>query len=98
LIPLKVKGEEAPKGGLQRKINADSAESKTSTFGNITLHSITSLHHSHSITSYIILHQQCKEGDPSIDIRKLFRRKSGKAQKIAIEELYFRQMETFIGY
>jgi hypothetical protein len=28
LIPLKVKGEEAPKGGLQRKINADSAESK----------------------------------------------------------------------
>jgi hypothetical protein len=28
LIPPKVKGEEAPKGGLQRKINADSAESK----------------------------------------------------------------------
>jgi hypothetical protein len=28
LIPLKVKGEEAPKGGLQRKVNADSAESK----------------------------------------------------------------------
>jgi hypothetical protein len=28
LIPLKVKGEEAPKGGLQRKINADSAEVK----------------------------------------------------------------------
>jgi hypothetical protein len=27
-IPLKVKGEEAPKGGLQRKINADSAEVK----------------------------------------------------------------------
>ena len=26
LIPPKVKGEEAPKGGLQRKINADSAE------------------------------------------------------------------------
>jgi hypothetical protein len=25
---LKVKGEEAPKGGLQRKINADSAEVK----------------------------------------------------------------------
>jgi hypothetical protein len=25
---VKVKGEEAPKGGLQRKINADSAESK----------------------------------------------------------------------
>ena len=23
LIPLKVKGEEAPKGGLQRKVNAD---------------------------------------------------------------------------
>jgi hypothetical protein len=28
LIPPKVKGEEAPKRGLQRKINADSAESK----------------------------------------------------------------------
>jgi hypothetical protein len=28
LIPLKVKGKEAPKGGLQRKINADSAKSK----------------------------------------------------------------------
>jgi hypothetical protein len=28
LIPLKVKGEEAPKGGLQRKVNVDSAESK----------------------------------------------------------------------
>jgi hypothetical protein len=28
LIPPKVKGEEAPKGGLQRKINADSAEVK----------------------------------------------------------------------
>jgi hypothetical protein len=28
LIPLKVKGEEAPKGGLQQKVNADSAEVK----------------------------------------------------------------------
>jgi hypothetical protein len=28
LIPPKVKGEEAPKGGLQRKINADSVEVK----------------------------------------------------------------------
>jgi hypothetical protein len=28
LIPPKVKGEEAPKGGLQPKVNADSAESK----------------------------------------------------------------------
>jgi hypothetical protein len=28
LIPPKVKGEEARKGGLQRKINTDSAESK----------------------------------------------------------------------
>ena len=28
LIPPKVKGEEAPKGGLQRKVNADSAEVK----------------------------------------------------------------------
>jgi hypothetical protein len=27
-IPPKVKGEEAPKGGLQRKVNADSAEVK----------------------------------------------------------------------
>jgi hypothetical protein len=27
-IPPKVKGEEAPKGGLQRTINADSAEVK----------------------------------------------------------------------
>ena len=28
LIPLKVKGEEAPKGGLQRKVNADISKSK----------------------------------------------------------------------
>jgi hypothetical protein len=28
LIPLKVKGEEAPKGGLQRKVNADKPKSK----------------------------------------------------------------------
>jgi hypothetical protein len=28
MIPLKVNGKEAPKGGLQRKINADSAEVK----------------------------------------------------------------------
>jgi hypothetical protein len=28
LIPPKVEGEEAPKGCLQRKVNADSAESK----------------------------------------------------------------------
>jgi hypothetical protein len=28
LILLKVKGEEAPKGGLQQKVNVDSAESK----------------------------------------------------------------------
>ena len=28
MIPPKVKGEEAPKGGLQRKINVDSAEVK----------------------------------------------------------------------
>ena len=28
LIPLKVKGEEAPKGGLQRKVNADILKSK----------------------------------------------------------------------
>jgi hypothetical protein len=29
---------------------------------NIILHDITSLHHLHSITSYIILHQQRKKG------------------------------------
>jgi hypothetical protein len=28
LIPLKVKGEEAPKGGLQRKVNANISKSK----------------------------------------------------------------------
>jgi hypothetical protein len=28
LIPLKVKGEEAPKGGIQRKVNADTPKSK----------------------------------------------------------------------
>jgi hypothetical protein len=28
LIPLKVKGEEAPKGGLQRKVSADTPKSK----------------------------------------------------------------------
>jgi hypothetical protein len=28
LIPLKVKGEEAPKGGLHRKVNADTPKSK----------------------------------------------------------------------
>ena len=28
MIPLKVKGEEAPKGGLQRKVNADTPKSK----------------------------------------------------------------------
>jgi hypothetical protein len=28
LIPLKVKGEEAPKGGLQRKVNTDISKSK----------------------------------------------------------------------
>jgi hypothetical protein len=28
LIPLKVKGEEAPKGGLQRKVNADTLKGK----------------------------------------------------------------------
>jgi hypothetical protein len=28
LIPLKVKGEEAPKGGLQQKVNADMSKSK----------------------------------------------------------------------
>ena len=32
-----------------------------------------------------------QEGNLSIDIRKLFRRNSDKAQKIAIEELYLRQ-------
>jgi hypothetical protein len=54
-----VKGEEAPKGGLQRKVNADTSY----IFGtNIILHSITSSHHLHGITSYIILHQWHKKG------------------------------------
>jgi hypothetical protein len=53
------------------------------------LHNITSLHHLHSITSYIIVHQQRKKGGLDIDIRRLFY--SDTAQKIAIEELYLRQ-------
>jgi hypothetical protein len=65
---------------------------------NIILHNITSLHHSHSITSYIVLHQQCKEGGSNIDIRKLFRRNSDETQKVSIEELYLRQEERSIGY
>jgi hypothetical protein len=58
-----IKGEEAPKGGLQRKVNADIPKNKRQkdcvwAFGaNIILHVITSLHHVHSIASYIILHQ-----------------------------------------
>ena len=58
---------------------------------NIILHNITSLHHLHSITSYIIVHQQRKKGGLDIDIRRLFWRNSDTTQKIAIEELYLRQ-------
>ena len=68
-----IKGEEAPKGGLQRKFNADTPKNGKKivcstgeyvwAFGtNIILHSITSSHHLHSITSYIILHQWHKKG------------------------------------
>jgi hypothetical protein len=51
LIPLKVKGEEAPKGGLQRKVSADKKQCvlyrrDVCIFGtNIILHNITSSHH-----------------------------------------------------
>jgi hypothetical protein len=83
LIPLKVKGEEAPKGGLQRKINADSAEVKGEEApkgglqrkNNVNLRQIsfcTALHHLHNITSYIIVHQQRKKGGLDIGIRRLF--------------------------
>jgi hypothetical protein len=62
-----IEGEEAPKGGLQRKISADLRQISFCimhyimtfvwAFGaNIILHIITSLHHVHSIASYIILH------------------------------------------
>jgi hypothetical protein len=68
-----IKGEEAPKGGLQRKVNADTPKNGKKivcstgecvwAFGaNIILHDITSLHHGHSITSYIISHQWHKKG------------------------------------
>ena len=67
-----VKGEEAPKGGLQRKINADSAEVKGEEapkgglqWKNVDLRQISfciTSHHLHSITSYIILHQWYKKG------------------------------------
>jgi hypothetical protein len=58
---------------------------------NIILHNITSLHHLHSITSYIILHQQRKKGVLILIFEDCFERNSDKAQKIAIEELYLRQ-------
>jgi hypothetical protein len=68
-----IKGEEAPKGGLQRKVNANTPKNGKKivcstgecvwAFGaNIILHDITSLHHEHSIASYIILHQWHKKG------------------------------------
>ena len=44
-----------PKGGLQWKIDIDLRQISF-------LHNITSLHHLHSITSYIILHEQRKKG------------------------------------
>jgi hypothetical protein len=51
LIPLKVKGEEAPKEGLQRKVSVDKKHCvlyrrNVCIFGtNIILHNITSSHH-----------------------------------------------------
>jgi hypothetical protein len=68
-----IKGEEAPNGGLQRKVNADTpkngkkivcstGECVWAFSANIILHDIKSLHHVHSIASYIILHQWHKKG------------------------------------
>jgi hypothetical protein len=68
---------------------------------NIILHNITSLHHLHSITSYIIVHQQRKKGGLKIVIRRSFSKNSDTAQTIAIGELYPRQnfeMERSIDY
>jgi hypothetical protein len=68
---------------------------------NIILHNITSLHHLHSITSYIIVHQQRKKGVSKLLIEDRFRRNSDTAQTIAIGELYPRQnseMERSIDY
>jgi hypothetical protein len=39
---------------------------------NIILHVITSLHHLHSITSYIILHQWHKEGDAMLTFGRVY--------------------------
>jgi hypothetical protein len=64
-------------------------KNKCQALANIILHNITSLHHLHSITSYIILHQQRKKG--VLIFEDCFERNSDKAQKIAIEELYLRQ-------
>jgi hypothetical protein len=58
---------------------------------NTILHNITSFT---SFAEHNIIHHVAsttQEGNLSIDIRKLFRRNSDKAQKIAIEELYLRQ-------
>jgi hypothetical protein len=63
-VSAEVKGEEAPKGGLQRKVNADSQKdyvfyrADVRVPSNITLHGITSSHHFlHNIS--IIHHAAC---------------------------------------
>jgi hypothetical protein len=58
---------------------------------NIISHNITSLHHSHSITSYIILHQQRKKGVSVLTLENCFEEIVTRHKKIAIEELYLRQ-------
>jgi hypothetical protein len=65
-----IEGEEAPKGGLQRKVNADipkMAKRVCAPLGNVCgpsaqISFCISLHHVHSIASYIILHQWHKKG------------------------------------
>jgi hypothetical protein len=58
---------------------------------NIILHNITSLHHLHKHNIIHHIASTTQERGLSIDIRRLFRRNSDMAQKIAIEELYLRQ-------
>ena len=78
-----VKGEEAPKGGLQWKINVDLRRISF-------LHNITSSHHLHSITAYIILHQWRKKG-VQCWYSEIVSKKQCQDTKIIIEEAYLRQ-------
>jgi hypothetical protein len=57
---------------------------------NIILHNITSSHHLHSITSYIILHQRRKKGVSVLTFEGCFE-EIVPGHKIVIEELYLRQ-------